>query len=137
MCQAIVFVDFLTLDMSQCPRCGHMMRLAEPNQIVMIRFSTGKRKKIWAKTGYRCYYCGVTPPGHEMTVDHYIPQSRGGHSNMKNLVPSCATCNNKKASLTIEAFRIDQQKRSMNLPKNHPFRQNGYRFAFEVYGWRK
>lgn len=72
-----------------------------------------------------------------MTLDHVIPRSRKGHSNQKNLVPCCISCNGAKASLNIEEFRELQAKRSLNLPRDHPFRVSGFRFAFEVHKWRK
>lgn len=119
-----------------CPRCGSIMDMSDSN-VLTLRFSTSKRKKVWAKTGYRCWYCGVTPPEKEMTIDHVVPISRGGQSNQKNLVPCCMLCNSAKGSLRVEEFRELQIKRSQNLPRSHPFRLSGFLFAFELHKWRK
>ena len=43
-----------------------------------------------------CHYCGGTFPPSELTMDHIVPLSRGGHSTKGNIVPCCKTCNNKK-----------------------------------------
>ncbi len=31
-----------------------------------------------------------------MTIDHYVPKARGGTNSLKNLVPMCHSCNNRK-----------------------------------------
>lgn len=62
------------------------------------------RKKIFDKTGGRCFYCGMPLDFHDFHVDHFIPKARGG-KDADNLVPSCPDCNLSKADLTIEEFR--------------------------------
>ncbi len=47
----------------------------------------------------RCYYCGRTTPGRELTMDHVVPLTRGGRSTKNNLVPCCKDCNNRKKNL--------------------------------------
>jgi 5-methylcytosine-specific restriction protein A len=43
-----------------------------------------------------CHYCNGQFPPKELTMDHVIPLSRGGHSEKFNLVPCCKDCNTKK-----------------------------------------
>jgi len=43
-----------------------------------------------------CHYCGGKFPPSELTMDHIVPLSRGGHSTKGNIVPCCKACNNKK-----------------------------------------
>jgi hypothetical protein len=56
----------------------------------------------WSKRGvlrrdqYRCGYCG----GVAETVDHLLPQSRGGGNTWLNTVAACLRCNNRKANRT-------------------------------------
>ncbi|HEX9086508.1 MAG TPA: HNH endonuclease [Arthrobacter sp.] len=45
----------------------------------------------------RCAYC---PKGRAETVDHVIPQSRGGRNTWMNLVACCFRCNQRKADRT-------------------------------------
>ena len=40
-------------------------------------------------------------------ADHVIPWSKGGLTNLENLVSSCATCNYGKAGYTIEQLGIE------------------------------
>lgn len=53
------------------------------------------RDAVHELTGGRCYYCGELG---EMTVDHRVALSKGGSSEIDNLVPACADCNRYKAS---------------------------------------
>lgn len=53
--------------------------------------------------GYRCLCCGKT--GVKLTVDHIIPVSLGGSSNIDNIQPLCLPCNARKQDRIIN-FRI-------------------------------
>ena len=50
------------------------------------------------RDNWTCAYCG----GHARTVDHVMPQSRGGGNTWMNTVAACGPCNNKKADRTPE-----------------------------------
>jgi 5-methylcytosine-specific restriction endonuclease McrA len=56
----------------------------------------------WTKRGvlkrdrHRCAYCG----GHASTVDHLVPQSRGGPNSWLNTIAACPSCNLRKANRT-------------------------------------
>lgn len=71
-----------------------------------IPMSRTYRKAITvaAKTPGVCYYCGELHNG-EFHLDHFIPECKGGSSEVSNLVPSCAECNERKGGRTIEQFR--------------------------------
>lgn len=43
-----------------------------------------------------CHYCGVRFEAHELTKDHVVPRSRGGHNARWNIVAACQPCNVKK-----------------------------------------
>lgn len=58
------------------------------------------RKNILRRDGFRCVYCGNTPP--PLTVDHIIPRSRGGADTWENLACACKQCNNRKGNRTPE-----------------------------------
>lgn len=57
-----------------------------------------KRHDILVKTHNKCAHCGKELTKYTMTVDHYIPISKGGKSNFKNLYPLCQECNLEKAN---------------------------------------
>lgn len=54
------------------------------------------KRAILTRDEYTCAYCN----GKADTVDHVMPQSRGGGNTWTNLVAACKRCNNKKADRT-------------------------------------
>ena len=49
------------------------------------------------RDGNRCFFCKRALAIPEITIDHYIPQSKGGSWDLENLRASCLPCNNDKA----------------------------------------
>ena len=43
---------------------------------------------------YRCAYCGKKTK--KLTVDHFIPLSKGGTNYIENILPACGQCNQHK-----------------------------------------
>ena len=66
----------------------------------------GKRQAIYVRYHGHCAYCGQHMKQKKMTVDHYVPQSKGGGNNIENLMPCCSHCNTVKASDNLESFRL-------------------------------
>ena len=56
------------------------------------------KRAILTRDSFRCAYCGKKGD----TVDHIIPQSRGGQNTWENLITSCQKDNNRKANRTPE-----------------------------------
>jgi len=52
----------------------------------------------------KCYYCGKSIPKGKRIVEHKTPLSRGGAHSLRNLTPSCYSCNNKKFMKTEKEF---------------------------------
>lgn len=61
------------------------------------------RKNIFRRDEYKCVYCGDTDKS-ILTLDHVIPQSKGGGNSWTNLVTACLQCNSDKRDLTLEEF---------------------------------
>lgn len=61
------------------------------------------RENIYKRDDYECVYCGKGERKN-LTLDHVIPQSKGGPNTWYNLVTACKKCNNEKASLTLEEY---------------------------------
>ena len=51
-----------------------------------------------------CTGCQVMFPFRNMTVDHVIPQSKGGTDHLDNLQLLCAACNSMKGAQSQEEF---------------------------------
>ena len=59
------------------------------------------RALIAARQGDLCIYCGTAykKRNDELTLDHIVPKSHGGKTNLDNLQGLCKRCNNRKASI--------------------------------------
>ena len=68
------------------------------------------RENIYKRDNYECVYCGSNK---NLTLDHVIPQSKGGKDGWHNLVTACKSCNGEKADLTLEEYgkEIPEPKR--------------------------
>ena len=80
-------------------------QLLLPRVIVLSRYQrcpprTVKfnRRNIFMRDHYTCQYCGEKPREDDLTIDHVIPRSRGGHTTWENVVLACVRCNTKKGS---------------------------------------
>lgn len=60
------------------------------------RGNRATRDGVLQRDGYTCAYC----VGDGNTVDHVIPESRGGQNTWENLVAACAPCNGRKGNRT-------------------------------------
>ncbi len=60
------------------------------------------RRTVLARDHYTCQYCGRQPVRGDLTVDHVIPRSRGGHTCWENVVTACERCNGRKGNRTPE-----------------------------------
>ncbi len=60
------------------------------------------RRTVLARDHYTCQYCGRQPARKDLTVDHIVPRSRGGHTAWENVVTACQRCNGRKGSRTPE-----------------------------------
>jgi len=51
-----------------------------------------QRKRVWSRDNYKCTRCGRLLTLNKAHIDHIIPLSKGGKSNMKNLRTLCVAC---------------------------------------------
>lgn len=106
----------------------------------MSKFTTAaaiaQREAVWAKSHGRCWYCGAflartdeiewnnsdADVRHAFTVDHLIPKSEGGPSDIDNLVPACFSCNATKHSRPLEHLRVILANRAKDehMPRFSP-----------------
>jgi 5-methylcytosine-specific restriction endonuclease McrA len=62
-----------------------------------IRFN---RFNVYARDRNTCQYCGSRLSRPDLTLDHVIPRSQGGHSSWENIVCCCQPCNRRKGGRT-------------------------------------
>lgn len=84
-------------------------RICIPEVIVLKTFNKlptrdvkYSRQTLFQRDKFRCAYCGNSFQREQLTVDHIIPRSKGGHSNWGNTVSCCKPCNSVKADRTPE-----------------------------------
>jgi len=93
-----------------------VIRLYEYKKIP-IRLSVAKRKNILSRDRNRCQYCQKKFHPSDLTLDHIIPQSKGGRGTWDNLVASCGPCNHRKADRTPEeaGMKLAHKPRSLSI----------------------
>jgi 5-methylcytosine-specific restriction endonuclease McrA len=94
------------------------------------------RKNILLRDRNICQFCGRHFPASELTLDHVMPRSRGGHSTWENLVACCYQCNNRKGDRTPEeaGLKLVQRPRPFTL---HTSRQLMRLIGRHDAKWRK
>lgn len=65
------------------------------------------RFEVFKRDGFRCAYCGKTPPEVILEVDHITPKSKKGKDDINNLITSCFDCNRGKRDIPLN--RIPNQ----------------------------
>lgn len=69
--------------------------------------SSGKQRlRIMMRDKMRCQYCGVRGTQFDLTLDHIMPRSRGGRSDVENLCAACKPCNQHKGDRTPDEARM-------------------------------
>jgi 5-methylcytosine-specific restriction endonuclease McrA len=71
------------------------------------------RQKLLARDKH-CLYCGKVLDKYCITIDHYIPTSKGGTDSLDNCLAACKDCNNEKSDLMPLNFilaRLSKGKR--------------------------
>ncbi|HLC55069.1 MAG TPA: HNH endonuclease [Candidatus Nanoarchaeia archaeon] len=61
-----------------------------------------KRQELFERDKWKCDYCGEEVTKDNATLDHLIPQSKGGKNTKDNLKTSCLLCNSIKSGKTYE-----------------------------------
>lgn len=64
------------------------------------------KEHIYARDQFICQYCHKGLKFGDLTLDHVLPQSRGGKYKWSNLVTCCSPCNNEKGALTPEEAKM-------------------------------
>jgi hypothetical protein len=83
---------------------------------------------LLAMAGCRCEYCHCNLMGNNYELDHIIPQTLSGISEMSNLVVSCARCNRNKGTRTHYVDPFSRKISALFNPKTMKWEQH-FRFV--------
>lgn len=94
----------------------------------MLRGEIMKNKRndkryIFIRDGGTCHFCGKELLFKQVSIDHYLPKSKGGSDDIFNLVCSCRRCNKYKKSSVPEDYKevmLDLFKRAVKDGKINP-----------------
>lgn len=101
-----------------------LAKLAKPQITVEEDYFTNpeRRKEIFSQDQWKCGYCGESVNEANATLDHIVPQSKGGTHSRSNLQTACLMCNSIKSGKTedevamqlLKSIRARQATRSAN-----------------------
>lgn len=60
------------------------------------------RFEVFKRDGFRCQYCGSSPPEVVLEIDHIHPVAKGGTNAIDNLLAACYSCNRGKSDGLLE-----------------------------------
>ncbi len=60
------------------------------------------RFEVFKRDGFKCAYCGKSPPAVTLEVDHIEPKSKGGSDCIENLITACFDCNRGKSNIPLD-----------------------------------
>lgn len=59
------------------------------------------RFEVFKRDGFKCAYCGKSPPEVILEADHIDHVSNGGPDEINNLITACFDCNRGKSNITL------------------------------------
>ncbi len=82
------------------------------------------RFNVFLRDRFTCQYCGARE---DLTFDHLVPRSKGGHTTWENVVTACSPCNLRKGDRL--ARQVEMWPRQMPFaPSLHDLHRNGRLF---------
>jgi hypothetical protein len=61
-------------------------------------------EQLIERDGPGCAWCGRTLWRRDLTLEHVVPRSRGGHLTAENAVVACRACNRRRGSRPVDAY---------------------------------
>jgi 5-methylcytosine-specific restriction endonuclease McrA len=60
--------------------------------------------EVIERDGPACVWCGRRPWRRDLTLEHVVPRSRGGHLVPENALVACRRCNRRRGSRPVDAY---------------------------------
>ncbi|QKQ75607.1 HNH endonuclease [Nostoc sp. TCL240-02] len=80
-----------------------------------------RKSLLIEKYGMKCFWCEVALTKETLTIDHFIPLSKGGNNKLRNLRTACKGCNNKRGdAMPEDTPEIIAEKSCIRFPSHWP-----------------
>ncbi len=96
-CISLVKGDYLTYLIFQC----YPINIEEKTKFMNPQQKRLKRLQLVWRDGSFCCYCGCFLLPSELTIEHYVPKSKGGSNSLSNLKLACKSCNQERGNSDI------------------------------------
>ncbi len=105
--------------------------------IALSRRPASTRFNVFLCDKFTCQYCGEDFPSHDLTFDHVVPRSRGGHTPWEHVVTACGDSNLLKGNRVPQDSGLFPRHQPMQ-PSTKKLRENGRAFPpnFLHHSWR-
>ena len=93
-----------------------------------VRIRADLRLAIYLRDGFTCLYCCKNlhdAKPFDITLDHLIPDSKGGSNDPKNLITACRACNCSRRDLPLSRFAGPETRKHIQRNRNRSI--NRYR----------
>lgn len=64
------------------------------------------RFEVFKRDGFKCQYCGRTPPAVILEIDHINPRAEGGRDCIENYITACFDCNRGKGKRKLDSLPV-------------------------------
>ena len=86
-----------------------IVRLLKLVRLVFKSSVPFSKKNVFLRDDFSCCYCGAHI--HKPTIDHVVPQSKGGPTTWENIVTCCKPCNTKKKNHSCSEIKMWPKKK--------------------------
>ena len=84
------------------------------------------RFEVFKRDGFKCAYCGRTPPEVMLEIDHIDPKSKQGKDDINNLITACFDCNRGKRNILLDKIP-SQMSENLEILKLKELQLSEYR----------
>ena len=72
-------------------------------------------EQLIERDGPECVWCGRELWRRDLTLDHVVPRSRGGHMTSENALLACRSCNRRRGSRPVDAYVRDRLREGADV----------------------